>query len=181
MKVWYAHPGDSTITMLTPDGWDRPEEHCLQVNDLEKPQEAYMLDWTDGSPRVVENPDYPEAKLALERSLVWERIKAERDRRKEGGFKVGDKWFHSDASSRLRQVGLVMAGAAVPAILWKTMDGSFVTMTPVLAQQIFQAGFTLDTALFARAEQHKAAMEASADPLSYNYLTGWPERYEDGL
>ena len=111
------------------------------------------------------------------RDSVWEKIKAERDKRKNGGFKVGDKWFHSDTESRIQQIGLMMAGAAVPAIPWKTMDGSFQTMSQALAGQIFQAAFALDSALFQKAEEHKVLMEGSPDPLNYDYSTGWPENF----
>jgi len=106
---------------------------------------------------------------------VWERIKTERDRRTvQGGSKVGTKWFHSDQKSRSQQLGLVLLGANIPAGLqWKTMDGSFVTMTQQLAGQILVAGAANDQAIFAAAEIHKAAMEASADPASYNFSCGW--------
>jgi len=52
-----------------------------------------------------------------------------------------------------------------------------VPMTQTLAAQIFQATAASDQAIFARAEQHKAAMEASANPALYNFLTGWPLSY----
>ena len=105
-------------------------------------------------------------------------IKAERDRRKAGGVKVGSKWFHSDDGSRIQQMGLVMMGAGIPANLqWKTMDGSFITMTQTLASQVFQAVAASDQAIFTVAEQHKATMEASADPASYDYSGGWPKIY----
>lgn len=54
------------------------------------------------------------------------------------------------------------------------MDGSFVAMTPALAQQVFTAAAASDQAIYAAAETHKAAMEASADPASYDFSTGWP-------
>lgn len=107
---------------------------------------------------------------------AWEAIKTERERRKVGGVKIGDKWFHSDDASRIQQLGLVMMGAGLPAGLqWKTMDGSFITMTPSLAQQVFTGQTASDQAIFAVAEQHRVAMEASADPASYDYSTGWPK------
>lgn len=109
---------------------------------------------------------------------IWERIKAERDRRKAGGVKVGAKWFHSDDGSRIQQMGLVMMGASIPANLqWKTMDGSFITMSQTLAQQVFGAVAASDQTIFAASEMHKAAMEASADPASYDYSGGWPKIY----
>lgn len=109
---------------------------------------------------------------------VWAAIKAERDRRKAGGVKVGAKWFHSDDGSRIQQMGLVMMGASIPANpQWKTMDGSFITMTQTLASQVFQAVAASDQAIFTAAETHRVAMEASADPASYDYSGGWPKIY----
>lgn len=107
---------------------------------------------------------------------VWERIKAERDRRKlDGGYVVGTDWFHSDTFSRTQQIGLVMLGAGIPAgLMWKTMAGSFVPMTQALAGQVFAAGAAQDVATFSAAETHRTAMEASPDPASYNFSGGWP-------
>ena len=110
----------------------------------------------------------------------WEAIKQERDRRtQQGGYQVAGKWFHSDTFSRTQQMGLVMMGANIPANLqWKTMDGSFVTMTQTLAGQVLAAAAASDAALFARAEQIKAAMEA--DPLTFNLQAkSWPVMFGD--
>lgn len=108
----------------------------------------------------------------------WDAIKQERDRRtQQGGYQVAGKWFHSDTFSRTQQMGLVMMGASIPADLqWKTMDGSFVTMTQTLASQVFAAAAASDAALFARAEQIKADMES--DPVNF-VLTAqpWPSVY----
>lgn len=110
------------------------------------------------------------------KARAWESIKAERDRRKAGGVKVGAKWFHSDDASRIQQLALVMMGAGLPAGLqWKTMDGSFITMTPALAQQVFTGQAASDQTIFAVAEAHRVAMEASADPAAYDHSTGWPK------
>lgn len=109
----------------------------------------------------------------------WEAIKQERDRRTQaGGYQVAGKWFHSDTFSRTQQMGLVMMGADIPAGLqWKTMDGSFVTMTQTLAGQVFAAAAASDAALFARAEQIKAAMEA--DPVNFVLASqAWPAVFE---
>lgn len=118
-------------------------------------------------------------KPRLSKAQVWELIKAERDRRTDqGGYKVGGKWFHSDQKSRIQQLGLVLMGASIPAGLqWKTMDSAFVTMTQTLAQQILAAGAANDQAIFAVAEAHRVAMEASADPAAYDHSTGWPKTF----
>lgn len=112
----------------------------------------------------------------------WDAIKGERDRRKVGGVKVKvgttNKWFHSDDASRIQQMGLVMMGASIPAGLqWKTMDGTFVAMDQTVAGNVFAASAASDQAIFAVAETHKAAMEASADPSTYDFSTGWPKIY----
>lgn len=116
--------------------------------------------------------------LTTTKAEVWEKIKKYRDNLEGSGVKVGTKWFHSDEASRIKILGLVIAGASIPAnLMWKTMDGSFVTMTQTLANQIFGASLTVTSTIFAKAEEHKALMEVSADPALYNYFTGWPDVY----
>jgi len=128
-------------------------------------------------PAAIPTEAEVKAKTAAE---SWGRIKAERDRRKAGGVKIGEKWFHSDDGSRIQQMGLVMMGAGLPAGLqWKTMDGSFITMTPALAQQVFAGQAASDQTIFAVAEAHCVAMEASADPAAYDYSTGWPKIFRE--
>ena len=110
--------------------------------------------------------------------MTWGQIKSHRDAVKAQGVQMGANWFHSDDSSRIQQLGLVMMGANLPAgVQWKTMSGSFVAMTPTLAGQIFQATAARDMAVFAVAEQHKAGVLAAADPGAYNWQTGWPDSY----
>jgi hypothetical protein len=116
---------------------------------------------------------------------MWEAIKAERDRRALlGGYMVlvnaVPKWFHSDVVSRTQQIGLILMGANMPASLqWKTMDGSKVTMTPALAQAVFNAAALHDQQMYAIAEQHRAAMLAAPDPDAYDFSGGWPPIYEE--
>jgi len=120
----------------------------------------------------------PLAPLATRQSTRWESIKEERDQCKSGGVLVGTKWFHSDADSRIQQIGLVMMAASIPAGLqWKTLDGSFVTMTQALAGQIFSAVATGDQTVFSVAEAHRAAMLASASPETYDFSANWPKIY----
>lgn len=123
------------------------------------------------------------APLIERQNAAWERIKAERDRRKSLGVKVGQHWYHSDADSRIQQISLFVMGASVPPIQWKTLTTSpppvFVTMTPALAAGIFQGTAASDAAVFAAAEAHRVAMEASSTPESYDCSVGWPESIED--
>jgi len=117
--------------------------------------------------------------LDAKKARIWEKIKAFRDDRVEnGGFKVGAHWYHSNVLSRTQYISLVMMGANIPAgTTWKTLDNGYVPMTQTLAGQIFAAGAAQDAALFAKAAEHRAAMEASSDPESYDWSTGWPESY----
>lgn len=112
-------------------------------------------------------------------AAIWEQIKATRDRKTQhGGYKVGTDWYHSDTFSRTQQIGLTIMGAAMPAgLMWKTMSGVFVEMTPTLAQQIFAAAGAQDAALFGHAEQLKAQVEAATDPTTVDINTGWPETF----
>lgn len=126
--------------------------------------------------------DWPQAQIdaykASAKAARWDAIKTERDQRKAGGVLVNGKWFHSDDASRIQHIGLVMMGDSIPVGLqWKAMDGSFVPMTRELANQIFLAVVTLDQGAFLRAEQHRLAMEASADPGAYDFSAGWPATY----
>lgn len=135
--------------------------------------------WTAYEP--VDTPPGPT--LAQRQVARWEQIKAHRDRLSdEGGYKVvvsgADKWFHSDNKSKIQQQALVMLGASIPAGLqWKTMDGTFVTMTQTLAGQVFAAAVAQESAIFAAAEVHRAAMLQAANPDAYDFSGGWPAVY----
>lgn len=104
----------------------------------------------------------------------WASIKALRDAKTQtGGYQVGGNWFHSDTFSRTQQMGLVMMGAGMPpGLQWKTMGGTFVPMTPALAQQIFAAAAQQDAALFTHAEALKADLQA-------DIAAGWPTTWQD--
>lgn len=123
------------------------------------------------------------ANQAAARAAKWEAIKVERDRRKVLGVKVGDHWYHSDADSRIQQISLFVMGASVPPIPWKTLTTTplpvFVTMTQTIAAGIFQNTAASDAAIFAAAETHRIAMEASPTPETYDFTGGWPASIED--
>lgn len=157
----------------------RPSFNALTQDVIEAAPALVNGVWTQQWSVVGVAADVAAARLADAKAAAWERIKAERDRRKlEGGYTAGGKWFHSDTFSRTQQIGLVMLGANIPAGLqWKTMDGSFTPMTQTLAGQVFGAAAAQDQATFAAAETHKTAMEASADPAAYDFSAGWPAIY----
>jgi|GEM_PF-3479412 len=115
---------------------------------------------------------------------VWERIKTERDRlRFNGGVKVNDHWFLSTAiaAGEYNSLALISVGLPDQTVLrkeWRTMDGTTVDMTPLLVKQILTAGFAQIAAIDDAAQVHKALMEASANPESYDFSSGWPQGFE---
>lgn len=134
------------------------------------------------SPGVLPPKETLDARMiAMTIDRVWTAIKAERNLRTQfGGSRVGSNWFHSDQASRTQQIALVILGVAgiPPGLMWKTMSGAFVNMTPTLAQQVFGAAISLDQAVFKAAEIHKERMASSSTPWSYDFSLGWPLMFE---
>lgn len=150
--------------------------NLLGVTSIDEPQppEGYSEDThyrteIDDSPYVV----YTEKPTEVLDALRWDRLKTHRDNlTDQGGVYVAsvDKWFHTDPKSKLQQVALTVMGANLPAgIMWKTMDGSFVELTPTLVQQIFGLQAAREQAIFAVAEQKRL----DQSPL----YEGWPDNY----
>lgn len=111
---------------------------------------------------------------------MWENIKAERDKRiQTGGYSVitseGVKWFHSDTFSRSQQLGLYNLGQNIPeGLMWKTMDGSFVEMTPEIASAVFLSAVVSDNTIFTYAEQLRSQVQTSDNPEGVDIYSGWP-------
>ena len=129
--------------------------------------ETYYRTEQDDVPYVVFTKKSDEQLLALRVS----KLKQIRDELTEsGGCLLDGKWYHTDVKSKQQQMALAMAGDGLPAGLqWKTMDGSFVTMTALLAAELFAAQMTREATIFGicEAKQH--------DDTPVN--DGWPERY----
>lgn len=162
--------------VIYPNFIDPTLRQSLAITEIADPivpsdysDDTYYRTEQEDSPYVVYTKK-PEEQLAQVR---WNKLKTIRDNLiSNGGVKVGTKWFHSDTHSKLQQLSLVSLGASLPAgIQWKTMDGSFIEMTPTLAQQIFAAQVAQENAIFSTAETKKL------DTSDIN--TGWPEVYQD--
>ena len=112
---------------------------------------------------------------------MWSKIKTERDRRRfNGGVEVGDYWFLTTATATGEYVTLQLlaSGQADTVVLrdaWRTMSGETVLMTVALVKEIVPASFAKVVATDDAALAHKAAMEALADPSTYDYSGGWPK------
>lgn len=154
----------------------------VQVSCNGNPEVYAEIHWEGGDPLPVEDQLIADS-VDLLRDDIWEAIKAERDRREqEDGTPVAGKWFHSDDASKIKQITLVKLsdmGALPPNLQWKTMDGSFITMTPTIAYGIMTTAALISTKIFAAAEVHRASMMARSDPTFYDFSTGWPPSYQD--
>lgn len=107
-------------------------------------------------------------------------VHQERDMRKRAsGYSVGEYWFHSDIESKIEQIGLLLLGDDIPpGLMWKTMGGVEVAMTPQLARSLFLAGVSSTASKFAAAKQHVAHIEANGWE-GHDFFTGWPPAYWD--
>ena len=136
---------------------------------------------------------YALARPAQIKASQWQAIKAKRDSIKSAGAQVGAYWFHTDADSRIQQLGLkdqardvLAAGGTTATVLqklgqdipWQTMSGVAVPMTVELSFDVVAAVGDLDALCHYVGLQHKAAMEAAADPSVHDISTGWPATFK---
>lgn len=137
---------------------------------------AYIAQWNRREPQPTQ-AEIDAATPAAKAAEITEAIKARRDQLRTAGCPIGNGVvIHSDDTSRIQQIGLVMLGNNIPAGLkWKAMGGTYLDMTPTLAQQIFGAQAQRDTALFAHAEKLIADVKAAADPEKVDITVGWPD------
>ncbi|OAM20818.1 hypothetical protein A7P84_01425 [Eikenella corrodens] len=125
------------------------------------------------------------AKLKAEQQKeVWERIKDKRyDNLRHGVYaKSVGKWFQTDDATRLQYLALALesvTGGFKKPINWKTMDNSFLMLTPELLREIMQTMHDDEEADFINAEKHKAAMLKAENPLKYDYSDGWTANFDE--
>lgn len=154
-----------------PMGWARGPMPNLSVGQVAR--HVPGIGWY----ALESRPAKPAYLLTQERATAWENIKALRTRVQSGGVEVEGKWFHTDTDSRVQQLALLSLGANLPPIQWKTMDNTFVELTPTLVQQIFAASIAREQAVFTRAETLRAQVLASDDPLAIDIGGGWPSSF----
>ena len=121
---------------------------------------------------------------AEQQDEMWERIKAKRyDNLRHGVYaKSVGKWFQTDDATRLQYLALALesvTGGFKKPINWKTMDNSFLMLTPELLREIMQTMHDDEEADFINAERHKAAMLKAEHPLEYDYSDGWTANFDE--
>jgi len=174
-----------------------PEQHAALLSGQSAGQ--VIMPGKDGKPVLAEQPPCPSstwdgerwhidpecaARLKAEQQEeMWERIKDKRyDNLRHGVYaKSVGKWFQTDDATRLQYLALALesvTGGFKKPINWKTMDNSFLMLTPELLREIMQAMHDDEEADFINAEKHKAAMLKAENPLEYDYSDGWTANYE---
>ena len=121
---------------------------------------------------------------AEQQDEMWERIKQKRyDNLRHGVYaKSVGKWFQTDDATRLQYLALALesvTGGFKKPINWKTMDNSFLMLTPELLREIMQTMHDDEEADFINAEKHKAAMLQAENPLKYDYSDGWTANFDE--
>lgn len=121
--------------------------------------------------------------LTAIRERLWTQIKSHRDYVKNnGGCLVQGKWFHSDTESKQQQLTLKTLGEGIPVGLqWKTMDGSFITMSQGLASEVVSQQVLREFGVFKAAELKKEEISKMGIQLleSYDVLKGFPEGFKE--
>ncbi|HFC8546143.1 TPA: DUF4376 domain-containing protein [Neisseria lactamica] len=148
------------------------------------PRENEHQTWDDKAKACVLPPDVAARLKAEQQDEVWERIKAKRhDNLRHGVYaKSVGKWFQTDDATRLQYLALALesvTGGFKKPINWKTMDNSFLQLTPELLREIMQTMHDDEQADFANAERHKAAMLKAENPLEYDYSGSWTANFNE--
>ena len=148
-----------------------------------KPSEEYRFDETEK--KWVVDPELQKALQIKKADAVWERIKELRAYKNTQGFYVKsiDKWLHSDqpAINNYQIVGMNILLQRYQPELWKTMDGSWVTMTREIFEEAMSAMEEHGKFNFRVAEEHYQKLLKSENPEQYDFSTGWKPNYNDTI
>jgi len=135
--------------------------------------------WDENTGAWVFNQELADSDLLRRKQSVISNLINYRSTILDGGAKIivsgADKWMQTDAHSRTQWLALYVAPSIGPGIVWRTMDGSYVTVTREVVDNVYAKTTLLDMLAFGNAETHRAGIMGSTDPESYDFSTGWPE------
>lgn len=178
-------PDDPELTFtLTPppdfvNAWRWVGTEWVELLPVNNPGLFYgdAYEWSDTAGAWVIDPELDAYAMVAERAQAWEAIKAERLRQISAGVYIPsiDKWLHTDELSAIQyaQIGYTISAGLFVPLVWKTVSGDFVQMTEALYNELQVRMIANTQANYARAEYHKIMMEASPDPLAYDFSQGW--------
>ena len=91
------------------------------------------------------------------------------------------KWFHTDLYSKQQIQALVVANVIglYKTTAWKTLDNTYVQLTPLLLLQVFGAMLENEARLFGIGKLHYDMLHTSQDPANYDPASQWPTTFSD--
>ena len=113
----------------------------------------------------------------------WEKIKEIRTFKMNDGVLIQSigKWFHTDLYSKQQIQALVVANVIglYKTSAWKTLDNTYVQLTPMLLLQVFGAMLENESRLFDIGKLHYESLYTSSDPVNYDPASQWPTTFSD--
>ncbi|UOO82756.1 DUF4376 domain-containing protein [Uruburuella testudinis] len=166
----YSTAGGESLLIEQPGNY--PEGYTTE------PRPSHYHTFADGRWQI--STGNANIKREAEQAAVWEAIKNKRHANLRGGVYLDSvsKWFQTDDATRQQYTFMRTLPELPPGMQWKTMDNSFIEMTKTLLDELSIKLLTDEQADFTNAERHRAAMLAAAEPLDYDYSSGWTATYE---
>jgi len=182
--AWYSGTSEEWVpnsTTVAPTNFSTSETNGLLRSNW------YGTEWVEVEYLYRENPY-----IAQRKAEIWDQIKAYRTERLAGGYLYDGHWYHSDLAAKIELLGLqnkaiiqrldegdlddfiVIDGTNTQI---KTIDNGYMELTFNDALNIALAGEVQTKRTYERAAIHKALLDATSDPDSYNWYTGWPAIY----
>ena len=159
--------------------WQWVDTKWLELLPINNPDIFYddKSTWDAELNQWVKSPELEAYKHIEEQQQAWENIKKLRYEKMTGGVYIPslNKWVHTDeaASTQYAFIGLrIMQGTYTP-IVWKAMDNTFIQLTEEVFIELQERMMEQTQTIHAKAEYHKLMMEASENPLEYDYTTNW--------
>ena len=148
----------------------------LPINNPDIPYgDEYV--WNEEQNQWVISPELDAYKYLEQQKEAWENIKARRLQAVTSGVYIPslDRSVHTDATTvaQYGQIGSSIVLGTFEEMNWKAMDGTFFNMTEDVFKEIQTEMMRKTQANHANAEYHKVMMEASDEPLEYDFSSGW--------
>ena len=113
----------------------------------------------------------------------WDQIKEIRTFKMNDGVLLQSigKWFHTDPDSKQQIHAMVTANVIgmYKVTAWKTLDNTYVQLTPPLLLQVFGALLENEARLFEIGKLHYGSLYTSSDPVNYDPASQWPTTFSD--
>lgn len=161
--------------------WRWVDTEWVELLPINNPAIPYgdEYEWDNIQNQWVVCPELDAYKYLEQQDELWELIKERRLQAVTSGVYVEsvDKWFHTDTvsvTSYSTIAGMIALNNYEP-VQWKVMDNTWLLLTEPLFKELQTAMSQKTNAIYAVAEQHKAAMLLADNPLEYDFSDGWSE------